>query len=112
MDLRLDDYNWQEAFEFAKGTPVIGSLAKAGSFDIEDVEEIKGIDEGERDELNWIVWGILKDGRYFSLSAGCDYTGWDCQASGDGRVAETEDEIIRFGMDDEERKRFGIANPQ
>jgi hypothetical protein len=42
----------------------------------EDVEEIFGMSEGIPDELPWIIYGRLKDGRYFFLEAGCDYTGW------------------------------------
>lgn len=46
-------------------------------FTREDVEKIFHSDEGENDEASWIMVGKLKDGRYFFLEAGCDYTGWD-----------------------------------
>jgi hypothetical protein len=36
---------------------------------------------GENDGCDW--WWILKltNNRFFLLSGGCDYTGWDCQSS-------------------------------
>jgi len=71
-----------------------------------DVAELLGADEGENDGANWVVYGRLKDGRYFFISAGCDYTGWDCQQHGDSCVAETLDDIITFGMGDGDRDRL------
>lgn len=38
--------------------------------------------EGENDESNWIAIVRLADGRLAFVDAGCDYTGWDCQAWG------------------------------
>lgn len=61
----LEDYDWSEAFVYADG------------FGIKDVEHIEGSDEGENDEQSWIAYGRLKDGRWFYLTAWCDYTGWD-----------------------------------
>lgn len=93
----LDDYDWREAFCYAKG------------FGTEDVVEIIDFRGGENDEANWIMYGRLKDGRYFGLSAGCDYTGWDCQASGDSVIKDTLPELLRFGLGDDERDRYGIV---
>lgn len=112
----LDCYDWDEVFgegsggnctaiepDRAPGDPVLTT-----TFSREDVSLIKGQVEGENDGPDWIVWGQLKDGRWFIAMAGCDYTGWDCQASNHGSVASTEDGLIRFGMTDEERDRFGL----
>ena len=42
-----------------------------------DVERVVAYSEGCNDESNWLVAGKLWDGRWFCLSAGCDYTtGW------------------------------------
>ncbi len=43
----------------------------------EDVVEILGIAEGENDGPEWLLLAKMRDGRFLSLSAGCDYTGWD-----------------------------------
>lgn len=60
----LESYDWECAFN-------------EGGLDREDVASIIAMEEGENDGANWIMIGKLKDGRYFWLSAGCDYTGWD-----------------------------------
>ena len=114
---QLDDYDWAEVF--GEGTGGNCSTIKPNrnptdtttspdTFSREDVAEIKGMSEGERDERSWIVWGILKDGRYFVARGHCDYTGWDCRAGNSGDVASTEADIIRFGMEPDERERFGV----
>lgn len=91
--------DWEEAFSYANG------------FGIDDIAEIRNASEGCNDGDDWVIWGRLKDGRWFYLHAGCDYTGWDCQASGDSSVADTEEELIRMGMDFGARQRFGIPQP-
>ena len=81
--------NWKEAFGYAgepgtcaisyQGGPDVASLddAPATTFSRADVEHVEKLSEGEHDEKDWLVVGRLKDGRWFFLSAGCDYTGWD-----------------------------------
>ncbi len=117
MDTRLNTQDWLEVFGEAGNsgnthaitpTRIPGENCSLDSFTREDVAEILGIQEGENDGLDWIVYGLLKDGRYFIASGGCDYTGWDCQAGNDGNVAETKDNLIRFAMSDDERNRFGL----
>jgi hypothetical protein len=94
-----NSYDWQEAFKYANG------------FNIGEVAEIRNAIEGENDGDEWIIWGRLNNGRWFYLHAGCDYTGWDCQAGGDSVTAPSEEELIRMGMDFGSRQRFGIAQP-
>jgi hypothetical protein len=117
MDERLNNYDWEEVFGEGTGGNCIainpqpqppnysGSLA---TFRRDDVEEITQMEDGENDVKDWIIYGRLKDGRWFSARGGCDYTGWDCRATNSGDVADTKDDIIRFGLTDDERKRFGI----
>ena len=117
----LEGYDWEETFAYAgkrvslqgatsppDGVPP-GSSVSEEPFDREDVSTIFHIEEGEHDGPEWIVSGLLTDGRHFFLAAGCDYTGWDCQAGGRAWVANTREEIERFGMDDRTRERFGIV---
>ena len=61
----LEGYDWREAFAYADG------------FTIKDVAHIEDADEGENDGASWIMYGTLKDDRWFYLTAGWDYTGWD-----------------------------------
>ena len=104
----LEGYDWEQAFLYASGDPVVGAECAQGSFNREDVAELIGIVEGENDGDNWVCAGRLNDGRWFCLSAGCDYTGWDCQAGGAASVADDRESLIRFGMSEEERSRLGV----
>lgn len=118
MDLRLDNHDWAEVFGEGTGgncTPIFpqpqppsykGSLA---TFSRDDVEAIIQMADGEPEELPWIIYGRLKDGRYFAARGDCDYTGWDCHADNSGDVAASLDDIIRFGLTRDERARFGIV---
>lgn len=118
MISELDDYDWAEVFGEGGGgncsaivpsAPPHDKATSRDTFSREDVALIKGKEEGERDEQSWIIWGQLKDGRWFFAEGSCDYTGWDCQASNGGSVASSEEDIIRFGMGDVDRSRFGIS---
>jgi len=112
----LDDYDWEEVFSEGNGgncsaimpRRIPGEKCSLASFCREDVKEICGLDPGEKDVRDWIIWGILNDGRYFFVCGGCDYMGWDCHAQNYGNVAETAKNLIRFAMSDEERRRFGL----
>lgn len=114
---QLNDYDWAEVFGEGGGgncTPIIpnvtpGSNVSGATFCREDVAEISGMVEGENDGPDWVVYGRLTDGRWFVARGGCDYTGWDCQAGNGGDVADSKDNIIRFGLGTEERQRFGIV---
>jgi hypothetical protein len=100
-----DSYDWKEAFAFT-GNVRVAYNCKPDSFDIADVEMILADSEGENDGPSWLCCGRLNDGRWFYLSAGCDYTGWDCQAGGDVQIADTLDNLKKFAMDMEGRRRL------
>ena len=114
----LDGYDWAEVFGEGNETggncpPLVpntppDSKISTKTFGREDVKKIWGQVEGENDERDWVVWGQLKDDRWFVARGGCDYTGWDCQASNSADVANTMSGIIRFGMTEDERERFKI----
>jgi len=74
----------------------------------DDVAEVLCASEGENDGANWLALLRLKDGRFVFLSAGCDYTGWDCQASGRSTVAKDKKRLIQLGMDADDRSRLGL----
>ena len=82
MKKELDDGeygDWENVFHYAEPRtidPVIGSKVSTDKFDRGDVEEIFHLEEGENDGPDWLLVGKLHDGRFFSLRAGCDYTGW------------------------------------
>lgn len=106
----LEDYSWKNAFGYAidEGSPVIGYEGSLKGFGPEDVREVIACDEGENDGPDWIALLKLKDGRYAFLSAGCDYTGWDCQAGGSTVIGDQLQHLIRFGVPEEARTRLKL----
>lgn len=84
---QLEGYDWGEAFAYAgerghcnsldlKATPP-GNETPADPFSRRDVRRIIAMQDGDNDGPDWVIVGELWDGRFFSLRAGCDYTGWD-----------------------------------
>jgi hypothetical protein len=112
-----DAYDWREAFAYAgkdrgngEGVPMLcaGADCSAEPFGRADVATIIAAVDGENDGPEWLICGRLKDGRWFALSAGCDYTGWDCQAGGQAWVSDTKANLIAFGLSDEARRRLDL----
>lgn len=116
----LEGYDWENAFAYAgESEPLAysrsahveaipGEEVSVSPFARADVEELIGLALGEKDGDAWVCAGRLTDGRWFCLSASCDYTGWDCQASGMAKVALTREGLVQFGMSEEERTRCGL----
>lgn len=94
VNIDIKDYDWNQAFGYAgqlqsgelyscmwnSGAPIKAAPhinVSESTFTINDVVETIAVREGENDGRNWICVGKLNDGRWFSLDAGCDYTGWD-----------------------------------
>lgn len=91
----LQDYNWACAFEYSP-------LPRT------QVERVIAKEDGENDdEKDWIGLFHMKDGRYMFLKAGCDYTGWGCQASGEAVFFDSELLAIQ-GMGDQDRNRLNL----
>ena len=118
-ELNSDEYSdWKYAFAYAGeecrcGSPDIreaipGSGVSLSPFTRENVVKLVGISEGENDGADWLCAGKLKDGRWFFLAAGCDNTGWDCQAEGQAIIANTKKELLQFGISKEEKARMGL----
>jgi hypothetical protein len=106
-----ENWDWQEAFAYGKDIRTATGCSNT-PFGIGDVADVIAADPGENDSQSWMMAGKLKDGRFFFLDAWCDYTGWDCQAGGDGQVADTLDNLIRFGMTKEARERLKFPEPE
>jgi hypothetical protein len=96
INAMVDDYDWKEAFEYA-------------DFLITDVVEIIAMEEGDNDGDDWIGVFKLSNGQFAWLSAGCDYTGWDCQATGDSAICNTLDELLRGYVGEQNAKRLGLS---
>lgn len=116
----LTDYDWGEVFaDVSSGNtdkttePVPpGSVVDTSPASREDVAEILAAVNGENDGSDWLGLFLLKDGRYLVASGGCDYTGWDCQASNYMAVAHTLEDVLHFGLTSSERERLGLESTQ
>jgi len=121
---RLSGYDWEQVFACAgeelKETTAynepsisraLGSTVSDKGFARTDIAALHGAEDGENDGANWIAWGQLHDRRWFFVSAGCDYTGWDCRSGGSATVADTRADLILYGMGEDERARFGLKVP-
>lgn len=53
----------------------------------------------------------LTDGRWASLSAWADTTGWGCQDGVTWHIGESQEQVERWGLDDDGRKALGIDPP-
>lgn len=104
-------YDWQHAFHEA-------CLGHCKPYDAEDIGPVKNVSEvitcsaGQNDEAEWIAvvgWGG-PEGSFAVMRAGCDYTGWDCQAGGKIEFYKTREEALSPNtLTAEERERLGIA---
>jgi hypothetical protein len=83
----LDTYDWEEVFKYATPTiceaghahgpeAIVGDVVSAAPFTRDDVAEVLHLEEGEQDGDHWIAVFRLRDGRFVSIRAWCDYTGW------------------------------------
>lgn len=110
VDARIADGDWAEAFDVAMCSisHAPGCTVSVGRFTRGDVAEVIATSDGEHEQENWIGVFRLDDGRFAFVSAGCDYTGWDCQASGSVTVADTLDRLALFALDDRDRERLGF----
>lgn len=110
IDEMREDYAWQEAFKYAAdpGEPTEGYRGDCAGFGFDDVAEVVASDDGENDGAQWIAVLRLHDGRFAFLSAGCDYTGWDCQASGQTWFASSLESLDQWGLTDDARGRLAM----
>jgi hypothetical protein len=111
LDELRADYDWQHAFYEAASQ--IGDADGDGTslerFAIDEVTAVLALSEGEGEGPSWLA--IVKLGgaagtRYAYIEAGCDYTGWDCQASGQSTVSSVLERVVRYGCTDDARGRF------
>jgi len=123
MDLAAfkQDYDWREVLGYAgkdenwatgnaNGPSAVGdNPPSAEAFGMEDVAEVIAADPGENDGANWVCVLRLVDGRFAYIEAGCDYTGWDCRASGSAWVASDLANLIRWALTDPARGRLRLT---
>ena len=118
VDEMKGDYDWRNAWAYAGHrestseyliTPepqvmAVDEDTSTNTFGLEDLDHLIGADWGINDERDWVCAGRLKDGRWFFLSAGCDYTGW----GGSATVVASRTQLLTMGMRKEEAARMGL----
>lgn len=119
LDPKIQGYDWEMAFQCCGpvesgdssgyNSPSVSSVpgeeCDASPFGRLDVARVVATSDGENDGANWIGIFRLKDGRFAFLSAGCDYTGWDCQSGGSALVSKSLDSLLR-NVSSEEQDRL------
>jgi|SRR3989304_1931545 len=115
----LKENPWSEVFKFAGNYP--GFSGNEGSkpekvcpgldvdttiFTRDHVKEIIAFDANIHNR-DYICIGILHDKRYFIVRASCDSTGWWSREGGASEVADTEENLINFGLSNLERIKLG-----
>jgi len=107
------DSNWRWALEYNQQgfTPskTEGFKGSIDPFTFDDIVEVIACVEGENDGADWLAVLRLQDNRLIFVTAGCDYTGWDCVSDMRSVVAATLPELIRWGMSEEQRERLGLT---
>src|SRR4051812_39343480 len=102
-------YDWEEAIVVAcrdMRAGVFGYRGSTAPFTIGDVDKIVCKVDGENDTASWVGVFRLNDGRFAAVHAWCDYTGWGCSDGGSVDFANTAEEALRLGLDQEERARI------
>lgn len=121
LDERIQGGDWEYAFQCCGAgeedssvfnTPSVSRAlgdesAAVDPFQRIDVRKVLATSEGENDGPAWLGLFKLKDGRYAFLSAGCDYTGWDCQSGGSALVS-MDLALLARNISPEERARLCI----
>jgi hypothetical protein len=108
MIKELNDYDWKEAFKcacYGGASHVLFLEDSLRDIKIEDVDEIFFMEPGMNDDKNWELCGKAGD-IYFFISAGCDYTGWDCRSWGDAVWSHSFLELVELGLTKELRRNW------
>ena len=88
----------------------LGDLAEVTEYDISShgLKWSPGSD-AIGSELQMTLLGRLQDGRWFSLDAWNDYTGWGCQDRCDIYIGDTREDVIANGLTAEGRNALGVT---
>lgn len=116
LEQLMTDYDWAEVFGEGSGGNTTRDIDVAPpGVDVStspvsrtDVAEVIAAVNGENDERDWIGVFRLNDGRFLVASGGCDYTGWDCQASNNLTVCASLDDAVKYGLDEARRALLGL----
>lgn len=101
------DWNWRQAFQEAINGGYGATYDDENPGPIAGVVEVICAESGENDGPEWIGVFLMDDHRYAVVAAGCDYTGWDCQASGTVEYFQSVDAAVsKLSLGEEQRNRL------
>ena len=116
------EYDWQEAIEGSthdtgtatfpseKTTPLeMEDVARVDAYAISYHDERWQPGEATGTELRLTAILELTDGRWASLEAWNDYTGWGCQDGSSVRIGPDRESVVRFGLTSEGRDELGLG---
>ncbi|RJQ33869.1 hypothetical protein C4568_03650 [Candidatus Parcubacteria bacterium] len=75
--------------------------------DKNDIDNVLAAVYGENDGADWHYIVLMKDGEHAYISGGCDYTGWDCQASASLVKKGSLDEVVEAVPEEENYYKRG-----
>ena len=101
----------QEAFGVVEDIRHLDETISPSRFKLRQVISVEGVEisspEGYASE-DVLAYGKTYGG-WWLLEAWCDTTGWDCQAGGSIRLADSLEVLVRFGMSQTTRETFGLS---
>lgn len=105
--------DWRCAFAAADHHGVGPPKTIAVPIDCDDVLEVTDwwVERGDYAEIDMCAIMRLTKGRWATLEAYCDTTGWGCQDGGEISIGDDYQSIIYFGMGDQMRRRLNIPIP-
>lgn len=108
-----EGYDWQHAFHEAMTSNCLPYSDEGEIGPVKFVNQVLACAPGENDGASWlaVVGWSGPEGLFAVMRAGCDYTGWDCQASGKMEFYNTAEEALHPNtLTEEERLRLGIID--
>ena len=108
-------YDWDNVFPDAgyhEGTISVPNNQAAEDVTADRITRVDRWDATSADglgDVDFVALLELVDGTWAACTALTDTTGWGCQQTVLWRVGATRDDVIRFGLDRDGRRRLGVA---
>lgn len=103
-------YDWESAFRVCSAPRAANGYTGPTDVTYDQLASVVAKDErgGEYAEMDLVGLFETTDGRYVVIRAGCDTTGWECQAGGAIEVAASAEDAVRWSLTAEERERLQL----
>lgn len=109
------DYDWRNVFPDAgyhEGTIRVPDNQPTTDLTADRIARVDRWDASSSDgmgDVDFVALMELTDGTWAACTALTDTTGWGCQQTVLWRVAAGRDDVIRFGLDRDGRRRLDVA---